>query len=102
MTSLDPSKEEIFNRLAALEEENQQLREKVEELEELRVENKRIRAKFRWYEGPHTPPSKDRSEQEESSSSGGTRTMNSLRTHGGTLAEGSDTTQNGATLSIQI
>jgi cell shape-determining protein MreC len=48
MTSSEPSKEEILNRLAALEEENQQLREKVEELEELREENKRLKAKLRW------------------------------------------------------
>jgi transposase len=84
MTSSDPSKEEILNRLAALEEENQQLREKVEELEELREENKRLRAKLRWYEGPHTPPSKDQSDQEESSSSDGDEDDGQARTDGGT------------------
>ena len=43
MTS-DASVEELLERIAALEEEN-----------------KRLRAKLRWYEGPHTPPSKDQS-----------------------------------------
>jgi len=84
MTSSDPTKEEILNRLATLEEENQQLREKVEELEKLREENKRLRAKLRWYEGPHTPPSKDQSDQEESSSSDGDEDDEQPRTDGGT------------------
>ena len=60
MTSSEPTKEEILERLVALEKEN----------EELREENKRLRAKLRWYEGPHTPPSKEQPDQEESSSSG--------------------------------
>ncbi|GAA0452355.1 hypothetical protein GCM10008985_05040 [Halococcus dombrowskii] len=69
MTPSKPTKEEILDRLAALEEENQQLREQVEELEDLRKENKHLRAKLRWYEGPHTPPSKEQPGDEESSSS---------------------------------
>ena len=84
MTSSEPTKEEILDRLAALEQENQQLREQVKELEELRKENKRLRAKLRWYEGPHTPPSKDQSEQEESSSSSGDEDDEQPRTDGGT------------------
>ena len=39
MTSSDASEDELLERIAALEEEN-----------------KRLRAKLRWYEGPHTPP----------------------------------------------
>ena len=66
MTSSGPSREEILTRLAALEEEVEQLREENQELCE---ENKRLRAKLRWYEGPHTPPSKKQSTEEESSSS---------------------------------
>jgi cell division protein FtsB len=42
MTSSEPTKEEILERLTALEEENEKLRE----------ENKRLKAKLRWYEGP--------------------------------------------------
>jgi len=38
---------------------------------EFRKENKRLRAKIRWYEGPHTPPNKNQSDQQESSSSSG-------------------------------
>jgi len=68
MTSSEPTKEEILERLAALEQENQRLRE---ENEKLREENKRLRAKLRWHEGPHTPPSKERSTDRESSSSSG-------------------------------
>ena len=60
MTSSEPTREEIVERLVELEEENEKLRE----------ENKRLRAKIRWYEGPHTPPSKEQSDTEESSSSG--------------------------------
>jgi cell shape-determining protein MreC len=56
MTSPDLSKEEIPNRLAVLEKENQQLRKRAEEVEELREENKRLRATFRLCEGPNTPP----------------------------------------------
>ena len=84
MTSSEPSKEEILDRLAALEEENQQLQEQVEELEELREENKRLRAKLRWYEGPHTPPSKEQSGGEESSSSPSDEDDEQPRTDGGT------------------
>jgi regulator of replication initiation timing len=64
MTSSGPSSEEILTRLAALEEEVEQLREENQELCE---ENKRLRAKLRWYEGPHTPPSKKQSTEEGSS-----------------------------------
>ena len=84
MTPSEPTKEEILDRLAALEEENQQLREQVEELEELRKENKRLRAKLRWYEGPHTPPSKEQPGDEESSSSDGDEDDEQPRTDGGT------------------
>jgi len=52
MTSSDASKKELLERIAALEEENKQLR-----------------AKLRWYEGPHTPPSEQQSSADESSSS---------------------------------
>ena len=55
-------------RVGELEQENEELRQ---ENQQLRKENKRLGAKIRWYEGPHTPPSKDQSEQENSSSSGG-------------------------------
>ena len=74
MTSSEPTKEEILERLVALEEENKKLRE----------ENKRLRAKIRWYEGPHTPPSKDQSGDEESSSSSGDEDDEQPRTDGGT------------------
>src|SRR6056297_2500166 len=74
MTSSEPTKEEILERLVALEEENQQLRK----------ENKRLRAKIRWYEGPHTPPSKDQSDDGESSSSSGDEDDEQPRTDGGT------------------
>ena len=84
MTPSEPTKEEILDRLAALEEENQQLREQVEELEKLRKENKHLRAKLRWYEGPHTPPSKEQSGDEESSSSDGDEDDEQPRTDGGT------------------
>lgn len=84
MTPSKPTKEEILDRLAALEEENQQLREQVEELEELRKENKHLRAKLRWYEGPHTPPSKEQPGDEESSSSDGDEDDEQPRTDGGT------------------
>ena len=84
MTPSEPTKEEILDRLAALEEENQQLREQVEELEELRKENKHLRAKLRWYEGPHTPPSKEQPGDEESSSADGDEDDEQPRTDGGT------------------
>jgi transposase len=74
MTSSEPTKEEILERLVALEEENEKLRE----------ENKRLRAKLRWYEGPHTPPSKEQSDNEESSSSDGDEDDGQPRTDGGT------------------
>ena len=60
MTS-EPSKEELLKQFANLKEE----------VEELRKENQRLRAKLRWYEGPHTPPSKDQSNSGKSSSSSG-------------------------------
>jgi transposase len=66
MTSED-SDEELLERIAALEEEN-----------------KRLRAKLRWYEGPHTPPSKDQSNADESSSSDDEDDDGSPRTDGGT------------------
>jgi len=74
MTSLEPIKKEILERLVALEEENEKLRE----------ENKRLRAKLRWYERPHTPPSKEQSDNEKSSSSGGDEDDEQPRTDGGT------------------
>ena len=74
MTS-EPTKEELLERLIALEEEN----------EELREENKQLRAKLRWYEGPHTPPSKEQSDESESSSSDGDEDDDDEpRTDGGT------------------
>jgi len=81
MTSSEPTREEIVERLVALEEENEKLRE---ENKELRKENKRLRAKIRWYEGPHTPPSKEQSDNEESSSSKEDEDDNEPRTDGGT------------------
>ena len=61
--------EEILKRFTALEEENQRLRE---ETEQFREENKRFRAKLWWHEGAYTPPSKERSADEESRTDGGT------------------------------
>jgi transposase len=81
MTSSEPTKEEILERLVALEKENKKLRK---ENEELREENKRLRAKLRWYEGPHTPPSKEQPDDEESSSSDGDDDDEQPRTDGGT------------------
>ena len=46
-------------------------------------ENKRLRAKIRWYEGPHTPPSKDQSEQEKSSAAHGGEVDEKPPTEGG-------------------
>jgi len=80
MTSSEPTKEEILERLVALEKENEELRE---ENKKLREQNKRLRAKLRWYEGPHTPPSKEQSDQEESSSSDGDEDDEQPRTDGG-------------------
>ena len=80
MTSSEPTKEEILERLVALEKENEELRE---ENKKLRGQNKRLRAKLRWYEGPHTPPSKEQSDQEESSSSDGDEDDEQPRTDGG-------------------
>ena len=61
--------EEILKRFTALEEENQRLRE---ETEQFREENKRFRAKLWWHEGAYTPPSKERSADEEPRTDGGT------------------------------
>ena len=80
MTSSEPTKEEILERLVALEKENEELRE---ENKKLREQNKRLRAKLRWYEGPHTPSSKEQSDQEESSSSDGDEDDEQPRTDGG-------------------
>lgn len=74
MTSSDDSEKELLERIAALEN-------RADELEE---ENKRLRAKLRWYEGPHTPPSKEQSSDDESSSSGDEDDDDSPRTDGGT------------------
>jgi len=88
MTSSEPTKKEILERLTALEEENQRLREENEQLREenerLREENKRFRAKLRWHEGPHTPPSKEQSTDDESSSSPDEDDDEEPRTDGGT------------------
>lgn len=73
MTS-EPSKEELLKQFANLKEE----------VEELRKENQRLRAKLRWYEGPHTPPSKDQSNSGKSSSSSGEDDDEEPRTDGGT------------------
>lgn len=37
-------------------------------MEKIREKNKQVRAKLQWCEGPHIPPSKDQSGQEELSS----------------------------------
>src|SRR6056297_203812 len=58
--------EQLLERITALEDRVAELEQENEELEQ---ENQRLRAKLRWYEGPHTPPSKEQSDQEESSSS---------------------------------
>jgi len=47
--------EHLLERITALEDRVAELEQKNEELEQ---ENQRLRAKVRWYEGPHTPPSK--------------------------------------------
>jgi len=73
MTSSDDSEEQLLERIAALEN-------RVDELED---ENKQLRAKLRWHEGPHTPPSKDQSSAGESSSSDD-EDDDSARTDGGT------------------
>ncbi|WP_114578761.1 IS66 family transposase [Saliphagus sp. LR7] len=73
MTS-ESSKEELLQQFANLKEE----------VEELRKENQRLRAKLRWYEGPHTPPSKDQSNSGKSSSSSGEDDDEEPRTDGGT------------------
>jgi len=57
MTSSGPSREEILTRLAALEEEVEQLREENQELCE---ENKRVRAKLRWYDSPSSVSQRSR------------------------------------------
>ena len=74
MTSSDDSEEQLLERIAALEN-------RVDELED---ENKQLRAKLRWHEGPHTPPSKDQSSAGESSSSDDEDDDDSARTDGGT------------------
>lgn len=74
MTSSDDLVEELLEKVAALEN-------RVDELEE---ENKRLRAKLRWHEGPHAPPSKQQSNADESSSSSFEDDDGSPRTDGGT------------------
>ena len=69
MTSSDTTKEEILARPASLEEEFEQIRE---ENQQLREENKRLRGRLRWYEGPHTPSSKDQPDDEQPRTDGGT------------------------------
>jgi transposase len=75
--SIEVSREELLalkNRVEKLEQENQDLRE----------ENKRLRAKLRWHEGPHTPSSQKQSDSEESSSSDEDEDDEEPRTDGGT------------------
>jgi transposase len=75
--SVEVSREELLalkNRVEKLEQENQDLRE----------ENKRLRAKLRWHEGPHTPSSQKQSDSEESSSSDEDEDDEEPRTDGGT------------------
>jgi len=74
MTSSEPTNQEILERLVVLEQENKKLPE----------ENKRLRAKLRWYEGSYTPPSKEQSGDEESSSSLLDEDDKQPRTDGGT------------------
>jgi regulator of replication initiation timing len=63
ITFSEPTKKEILEQLAALEEENQRLQQEDEQVREenerLREENKRFRAKLRWHEGPHAPQAKN-------------------------------------------
>jgi transposase len=80
--------EQLLDRITALEDRVDELEQENEELEQenqqLRKENKRLTAKIRWYEGPHTPPSKEQSDQEESSSSDEDKDGEQPRTDGGT------------------
>jgi len=73
--------EQLLERITALEDRVAELEQENEELEQ---ENQRLRAKVRWYEGPHTPPSKEQSDQEESSSSDEDEDDEQPRTDGGT------------------
>jgi len=73
--------EQLLERITALEDRVAELEQENEELEQ---ENQRLRAKLRWYEGPHTPPSKEQSDQEESSSSDEDEDDEQPRTDGGT------------------
>ena len=73
--------EQLLERITALEDRVTELEQENEELEQ---ENQRLRAKIRWYEGPHTPPSKEQSDQEESSSSDEDEDDEQPHTDGGT------------------
>jgi transposase len=76
------------DRVEVSREELLALKERVEKLEQenqgLREENKRLRAKLRWHEGPHTPSSQKQSDSEESSSSDEDEDDKEPRTDGGT------------------
>ena len=84
----DEKVEQLLGRLTALEDRVDQLEQEKKELkqenQQLHQENKRLRAKLRWYEGPHTPPSKEQPDEEESSSSDGDEDDEQPRTDGGT------------------
>ena len=84
----DEEVEQLLERITALETRVDELEQENEELKrenkQLHKENKRLKAKVRWYEGPHTPPSKEQSDQEESSSSDDDEDDEQPRTDGGT------------------
>jgi transposase len=86
--STDEKVEQLLERITALEDRADELEQEKEGLEQenqqLQEENKRLRARLRWYEGPHTPPSKEQSDEDESSSSGGDEDDEQSRTDGGT------------------